>query len=313
MSTEEQIRSYFEEMGSKLLKNKNKKRVELSCDWIKKFPKETLINILLFGLILLFATAHAAEDNWLYVNEREDNLWFVNTDSITCNENICRAWVKMQPLIEKYEYTVSLNDYDCMDMKYRILRATKYDSNGNAMRSVSPAEQGWNDIIPESTSKELCDFVCKKTINQKEQQNTDKKDVEKLSEGNLVRKDGGEKVVESAKQIQSKGSVPLQEVGTQTATAEDKKEKSPGLQKPKEAVFTVQVGAFRNASYAEALATWLKDKGYNAYITVIGSKEGEKLYKVYIGKFINREKAKTLSEKIKSSEGLQAFVTSLQP
>lgn len=219
----------------------------------------------------------------------------------------------MQRLIEKYEYTVSLNDYNCTDMKYKILRAIKYDSNGNAMINVSPAEQGWSDIVPESISEELCDFVCKKIINQKEQQNMAKKDVEKLAEDNLVRKGEEKKVVESAKQVQSKGSVSLQEARTQTATAEDKEEKSPLLQKPKEAIFTVQVGAFRNASYAEALATWLKDKGYNAYITATGSKEGEKLYKVYIGKFSKREKAKTLSEKIKSSEGLQAFVTSLQP
>lgn len=130
----------------------------------------------------------------------------------------------MQRLIEKYEYTVSLNDYNCTDMKYKILRAIKYDSNGNAMINVSPAEQGWSDIVPESISEELCDFVCKKIINQKEQQNMAKKDVEKLAEDNLVRKGEEKKVVESAKQVQSKGSVSLQEARTQTATAEDKEE-----------------------------------------------------------------------------------------
>lgn len=296
-------------MENKLLKSKNRKKIKLFYDWIKKFPKEIVINMFLFGLILPFDIAHAAEDNWLYVNEREDSLWFVNTDSITCKENICRSWVKMQRLTEKYEYTVSLNDYNCIDMKYKILRATKYDSNGNTMVNVFPAEQGWNDIIPESISEELRDFVCNKTINQKERQNTDKKDVEKLAEDNLVRKIEEIKVAESAK---SKGSIPPQEVGSTAAIAKNKEEKLPRLQEPKEAIFTVQVGAFRNASYAETLATWLKDKGYNAYITATGPKEGEKFYKVYIGKFAKKEKAKILSEKIKSSEGLQAFVTLLQ-
>jgi hypothetical protein len=107
---------------------------------------------------------------------------------------------------------------------------------------------------------------------------------------------------------------------TATFNAEVKKEikkESPQPQKPSEeplaVIFTVQVGAFKNASYAEALMAWLKEKGYSAYMTLSGVKEGEKLYKVSIGRFTEREKAKTLSEKIRSSEGLQTFVASLQP
>jgi DedD protein len=108
-------------------------------------------------------------------------------------------------------------------------------------------------------------------------------------------------------------AVAYKEVETQSATVEDKKETSLQPQKPSEAVFTVQVGAFKNASYAEALNARLKEKGYSAYMTLSESKDGEKLYKVCIGKFIESEKAKTLSEKIRNSEGLQTFVTSLQP
>jgi hypothetical protein len=107
---------------------------------------------------------------------------------------------------------------------------------------------------------------------------------------------------------------------TATFNAEVKKEiqkESPQPRKPSEEplaiIFTVQVGAFKNASYAEALRAWLKEKGYSAYMTLSGVKEGEKLYKVCIGRFTEREKAKTLSKKIRNSEGLQTFVTSLQP
>ena len=108
-------------------------------------------------------------------------------------------------------------------------------------------------------------------------------------------------------------AVAYKEVETQSATVEDKKETSLQPQKPSEAVFTVQVGAFKNASYAEARMAWLKEKGYSAYMTLSGVKEGEKLYKVCIGRFTEREKAKTLSEKLRNSECLQAFVTPLQP
>lgn len=98
---------------------------------------------------------------------------------------------------------------------------------------------------------------------------------------------------------------------------EEIKKESPQPQtsseKPSGVIFTVQAGAFRNASYAKAFETRLKEKGYSAYMTLSESKEGEKLYKVYIGKFTEREEAKTLSEKIRNSEGIQTFVTSLQP
>ena len=82
--------------------------------------------------------------------------------------------------------------------------------------------------------------------------------------------------------------------------------------KPSGVIFTVQAGAFRNASYAKAFETRLKEKGYNAYINQSESKKGGKLYKVCIGKFTEREEAKTLSEKIRNSEGIQTVVTSLQ-
>jgi len=82
--------------------------------------------------------------------------------------------------------------------------------------------------------------------------------------------------------------------------------------KSSKAVFTVQAGAFSDFSHAKSLKGIFNKKGYNAYITSSTSIEG-KLYKVCIGKFIEREKAKTLSEKIRNSEGIQTFVTSLKP
>jgi hypothetical protein len=107
---------------------------------------------------------------------------------------------------------------------------------------------------------------------------------------------------------------------TATFNAEVKKEikkeapqpQTPSVE-PSGVIFTVQAGAFRNASYAKAFETRLKEKGYSAYINQSESKKGEKLYKVCIGKFTEREEAKTLSEKIRNSEGIQTFVTSMQP
>lgn len=40
MLSDRQIQSHLEDMENKLIKNENKKRVELSSDWIKGFPDE---------------------------------------------------------------------------------------------------------------------------------------------------------------------------------------------------------------------------------------------------------------------------------
>ncbi len=263
--------------------------------------------------MIFFTSAYAAEDNWVFVSEREDDFWCVNTGTIMCRGNLCKASVKIQPLAEKYKYTIELNEYACMEMKYKTLRTTKYDSNRNTMRSITPEGQGWNHIAPESVSKELYDFVCKKASSRKEQLNTDKKDEKELTGEKLARNYEAENVMDSAKNIQSKNPAAPKEVETQRATVEDKKGTSLESQKPSEAIFTIQVGAFKNASYAKTFETLLKKKGYSAYMTLSESKERGELYKVYIGEFTERKEAKALSEKIRKSEGLQTFVTSLQP
>ncbi len=94
-----------------------------------------------------------------------------------------------------------------------------------------------------------------------------------------------------------------------TITAKFTKEK-PSPENP-ETVFTVQVGAFTNALYANFLAIQFREKGYDAFIILIESENHQKLYKVCIGKFSNRNKANALAERIKNREGLQAFVVTL--
>ncbi|MEW6001099.1 MAG: SPOR domain-containing protein [Nitrospirota bacterium] len=89
----------------------------------------------------------------------------------------------------------------------------------------------------------------------------------------------------------------------------DEKSRSP---EPRTGIFIIQAGAFRDLSHAKALTKKLNDKGYNAYIILTGIKDGERLYKVCIGKFSDRKKAEALSEEIRNIEGLKTFVT-LEP
>jgi cell division septation protein DedD len=294
-----------------LTKDENKKRVALIDEWIKNFSVEILINIFIFCLLLFRVPAHAEEHNWVYVGEIGSDIWLVDTNSISCRENICRTLVKIQSKasakkfsIETEEYVKSLHEYNCTWLEYRILYATKYDSNGNVISSVSPTEPRRKYILPESISKTLYDLVCKKTSYQFEKAG-------KEEQKNAIGKVGAEQAKEAAKQFQEAPAPPKKIVPPREMQKDKKgtKKKFPRLQKPSGAVFTVQVGVFRNLSYAKSLKSMLNKKGYNVYVITSKSKKEEKLYTVWIGKFSDRKKAENLSEKIKKTEGLQAFVT----
>ncbi|MDH5203805.1 MAG: SPOR domain-containing protein [Nitrospirota bacterium] len=106
---------------------------------------------------------------------------------------------------------------------------------------------------------------------------------------------------------------PIETKPTQeTAKVHETKEtvKSKGKTKtPQKIKYTVQVGAFTDASEADALKTKLNKKGYKAYVTQSESKNDKKLFKVKIGEFNTKNKAELLSIKIRKTEGLQTFST----
>ncbi len=95
-------------------------------------------------------------------------------------------------------------------------------------------------------------------------------------------------------------------------TISPKKAKNPKtnlLQKGIEIIYTVQLGAFKNASDAENFKVKYENKGYKTYITVSQNMRNEKIYKIRTGEFKDRKDAEILSLKLKKSEGLNSFVT----
>lgn len=78
----------------------------------------------------------------------------------------------------------------------------------------------------------------------------------------------------------------------------------------KAVLYTVQIGAFKNPKDAEALKHKLENKGYKAYIIKKSlPAKNVRLFKVRAGEFINRQEADALALKLKTAEGLKAFVT----
>jgi cell division septation protein DedD len=189
------------------------------------------------------------------------------------------------------------------------------------MTSVSTTESEKKHKVPDSISNTLYDLVCKKTNQQKEQQDTKKKYPAKGDEEaqkSAAENYRTEKKEEPAIQSQTKQPPSQAKSVTEKVVPSEKKEKvkketkkkTPRIQKSPETIFTVQVGAFKNPTYAKSFKTMLSKKGYTTYITTSKSTKEGKLHTVRIGKFTDRKKAESLSEEIKKTEGLQGFVTS---
>ena len=68
-------------------------------------------------------------------------------------------------------------------------------------------------------------------------------------------------------------------------------------------MYTVQVGAYKTKAYAQQLSNNLIGKGYNAFVI------HNKIYKVQIDKFKNKQDALELAKQIKKKEKLKNFVT----
>ncbi len=68
-------------------------------------------------------------------------------------------------------------------------------------------------------------------------------------------------------------------------------------------LYTVQVGAYKTKAYAQSLLKKLVGKGYNAFVT------HNKIYKVQIDKFKNKQDAIELAKHIQRKEKLKNFVT----
>ena len=290
---------------------------------LKKFPIAILITLFVISSLFFSTSSFSGEQNWVFLGEIEGGLWFVDTDSISCKEDMCMTWTKMlsripvkKLSIEKQEYTKSLLEFNCIRREYRALQITNYDAQGNVITDTSPAESGKKYTVPEPISTILYDLACKQTSQQKEQQGSEKKYQEKGNEElqkSVVGTGGTEESVNQPQAKQSSVASPaipeetVPSITTETVKKETEKN-SQIAQEGSETMFTVQVAAFNNPSYAKSLETMLSKKGYETYIVTLKSKRG-KLHKVRIGKFSDRKKAETLSEEIKKKEGLRAFVT----
>jgi cell division protein FtsN len=117
--------------------------------------------------------------------------------------------------------------------------------------------------------------------------------------------------VTSQQKDQPQDIAPSEEERTQKTTGEINTEakNTQQLQQSSKIMYTVQVGAFKDAPEAESLKVRLDKKGFKASVLPSESKREGRLYKVWVGEFATKKEAEILSLKIKKTVGLQAFVT----
>jgi cell division septation protein DedD len=76
--------------------------------------------------------------------------------------------------------------------------------------------------------------------------------------------------------------------------------------------YSVQVGAYGNLLDAEKLSKEFQAKGYEAFVLREGEPGTEAVFKVRVGEFKDLDVARLLAVKIKSIEGIGAFVVQVE-
>jgi cell division septation protein DedD len=135
-----------------------------------------------------------------------------------------------------------------------------------------------------------------------------------VSEGSEVTADAAAATQRSAKTEKSEtqsanaGKAPLKKDATGQTAA--KTNKLAGAVDGGSGPWSVQLGSYAEKKVAASLVKKLKDKGYDAYVTVTNVK-GKELHRVRVGRFAQRAEAEKLRETLRNAEKLErAVVTS---
>jgi DedD protein len=104
------------------------------------------------------------------------------------------------------------------------------------------------------------------------------------------------------KSAQSQVTAPAQETSVQKVEPAAAKESN-------SAIYSVQIGAFKNIADAKNLKAKFDRKGYKSFISESRNKKAQKIFKVKTGEFREKKEAELLALTLKKTEGLQTYVT----
>jgi DedD protein len=72
--------------------------------------------------------------------------------------------------------------------------------------------------------------------------------------------------------------------------------------------FSVQVGAFKNRQQADAVHRDLRTAGFEAFVTTLGTADGETRFRVRVGPFTSRAEAERTAERMRAARSLPTYV-----
>ncbi len=75
--------------------------------------------------------------------------------------------------------------------------------------------------------------------------------------------------------------------------------------------YTVQVSSFKELAPAQSLQARLQKKGYPAYLLLVDTTGKGAIYRVFLGKYIGSDKAKTAASKVRQEENANGAVVLL--
>jgi cell division protein FtsN len=120
------------------------------------------------------------------------------------------------------------------------------------------------------------------------------------------RTDGDKTGLEHGEAVSNLPKEAKKKEAEESAETNNKSNAKPG---GSETIYTVQLGALKDAAEARRLKAKYLKKGYKIYITASRNKHKEKIFKVRSGEFKEKKDAEILALRLKKNEGVAAFVT----
>ena len=133
------------------------------------------VMLAIIGLTLLL-NAEAWGEDWKYLGQNDDRLFFYYPENIThpsrgvvracgktdyTEKGIIRMVEKFGSRYENLKYSLDLWELKCAQNTIRILATTHYSRNGEVLDSKKNDHAKWKSIVPGSVEDSLQKAVCK--------------------------------------------------------------------------------------------------------------------------------------------------------
>ena len=129
------------------------------------------MKLLIAALLAVFSTGAMAE--WTYLTSSEDNAYDIYIDKTTIRKrgNVAKMWELKDYKAPQKEVGGSylsdrlLYEYDCVEVRYRILAITLFSGNmgsGQVTFNHQYDDSKWADIAPGSIGMDKWKAACKK-------------------------------------------------------------------------------------------------------------------------------------------------------